>query len=72
MTIASFLPPSHLEVALEWTWGYVEEGVGAHIGVCCSFGPADFLGTCLARGCPKGVLPSSSRHQEHVDGGHKL
>lgn len=34
-------PPSLREVqALEWTWGYVEEGVGVQVGVCSPFSPA--------------------------------
>lgn len=62
--MSTFLPPYPLGVALEWTWGYMEEGVGVHDGVCSPFSPAvpgHSLGPCLARGCPEGVLSSSPR-----------
>lgn len=69
--MSTFLPPYPLGVALEWTWRYTEEGVGVHDAFCSPFSPVvpgHSLGTRLARACPKGVLSSSPRRQEHVVG----
>lgn len=61
-------PPSLREVqALEWTWGYVEEGVGG-----AGWGLQSLQPSCAVASCLSTCLAEGAVLQPHTPGAHRV